>query len=500
MPLTPGKSKAVIEKNIREMIASGHPQKQAVAAALHNADKYAAAAPAAPTAPGGGNTFVPSLTDDKKKKPLKVEFDKEAFETLSGIPVFDEHPGAEEELDIDFTPEVLQQIIDACNQRIEDTGDLVPVTDGHTSDNSQDPEPEILGFAENFRLGDLGNTNPRKAIFCDIHVYKDKMERVKQLPRRSIELWQDMVADPIVFKEDKKTPIDSVALLGAERPARDLGLLFKKKSNAKSKYRYELQERENMDQEALIKACLEALQATPQWALLDEQMKQREEGQEAHEDEDKGKFEHIGFDELVKKIKAENPSYSDEEARATAAKIGDKKYGVEGMAEKSAEARKAKESYSEAHVEEEDEDGDSEHEHEEEHDDEKLSPAKLRMQRDQMKRKYAKLESQYQALATKVEALETEKRIADRKADLLQLEGEGYVFDMAEEVEYVADMEPVRYSKHLAKIRKNYGKAPVGVNIKPAVVKAEGGLGEVVLTPEQVAEQAIKKAQEKYKK
>lgn len=49
MPLEPGWSRAVISRNIREMIKSDHPQKQAVAAALHNADAafgYAEAAEA----------------------------------------------------------------------------------------------------------------------------------------------------------------------------------------------------------------------------------------------------------------------------------------------------------------------------------------------------------------------------------------------------------------------------------------------------------------------
>ncbi len=41
MPLTPGSSKAVVSNNISEMVNSGHPQKVAVAAALHNADKTA---------------------------------------------------------------------------------------------------------------------------------------------------------------------------------------------------------------------------------------------------------------------------------------------------------------------------------------------------------------------------------------------------------------------------------------------------------------------------
>ncbi len=42
MPLRKGKSKATISSNIREMVASGHPQKQAVAAALDTARKSGA--------------------------------------------------------------------------------------------------------------------------------------------------------------------------------------------------------------------------------------------------------------------------------------------------------------------------------------------------------------------------------------------------------------------------------------------------------------------------
>jgi len=37
MPLKKGSSKKVISENIKEMMASGHPQKQAVAASLRSA-------------------------------------------------------------------------------------------------------------------------------------------------------------------------------------------------------------------------------------------------------------------------------------------------------------------------------------------------------------------------------------------------------------------------------------------------------------------------------
>jgi hypothetical protein len=415
LPLAPGSSQNIISENIRELVEAGHPQKQAVAIAERVAGKSKnAAAEAAPAAPGGSNTSVPTL-GDKKKQPLKIEFDN--YQVVEGVPVFDAHDGKEEGLDIQFDAEVLKQIVEQNNSRIEDTGDLIPVTDGHTS---EDHQPDILGYAYNFTLGQIGRQNPRPCIIADMAFPKENMERVKQLPRRSIELWPDLVIDPIALKEADEPVLDSIALLGAERPARDLGMMFQKNSNHKCKYRYEVRaDKEPMNPEEVIKQCIEALTNTPEFSYLRELMQQKQ---------------------------AEAQQYEEEEQKAEEPKPDTEENGDEGVKEDEGE------------------------------DEDKLEPAKLRMQRDQERRRYAKLDADYKALFAKVEALERDKRIANRKADLLALEGEGFAFDMAEELEYVQDMEPKMYSRHIAKIKKNYSKAPLNSNIKPAPVPADGGV------------------------
>lgn len=377
------------------------------------------------TMPGGSNTFIPG--HDRKR--YEEEGD---YVVVRDVPIFDEHHGQEEGEDLDFTPEVLEKIVTACNRRIADTGDCPVVTDGHIYPD--EPPPDVLGFACDFKLGQIGNVRPRAAILATLKIHKDKYERAKQLPRRSVELWPDMVADPVILT-DKKSPLHSLALLGAERPARDLGLLAAKKRGQPHRYSHEVShahEEESLNPEEIIKQCLEALAQSPEMAFIRELMAKQQPAQE-------------------------EPAPEQFEAE-----------------EKSEDAEPAE--------------------------DEGDEPEKYKMQRDQERRRYAKLQSAHDALAAKVAELETKERISTRKADLLGLEQEGICFDMAEELELVGDMEPARYSKHLATMRKRYQRAPVGVQINVKTVPVEGGKADVMLTPDQVYEAAIKKANEKYAK
>jgi len=57
MPLKSGSDQATVSKNISEMIASGYPQKQAVAASLNNARRT-----------GGGNAPPPQRPPAGKPK------------------------------------------------------------------------------------------------------------------------------------------------------------------------------------------------------------------------------------------------------------------------------------------------------------------------------------------------------------------------------------------------------------------------------------------------
>lgn len=426
------------------------------------------------TSAGGANTAPAGMSDEEDKK----------WTWVKNVPIFDEHDGDQEESDIDWTPEVLEKIVEQNNLRIKSTNDEIPVTRGHTGEGI---DPPILGWASNFRMDAF---NDKKAIYCDMKFthenYKEveKMGAGKPLGRRSVEIWQDFIIDPIALLD--RPILDSIALLSGDRPARDLGLGDNNIKNKSKKYIYSMGDTK--------------MNPKKSYDLNEEKSSPMEDPGNPGANQEK-KFEQP---EMIDEANLVNDTPNANEP--SEAEITDlisnlltgintlnmaycKKYNNGAMNEEP--AMNAKE-------DENDDDGDDD-----------VEPAKLRMKHQQLKRKFHKLsnelnsmqknkDDEVKSLFAKVAELERKEIRAQRTADLLQLEAEGFAFDMSSELEDVVTLTPALYKKHINSIKKNYRKAPINVNVIPQAVPAEGGAP----SPDrfEVMRQATLKAQEKYNK
>lgn len=141
------------------------------------------------------------------------------------VPVWAEHEiVGRDGKQVKYGRDELAAIVDKCNSRIADTGDFAALTFGHTPTQEQKaagmPMPELAGFAGPFRLGMIGKTNPRWAIFADEHHHRDTADLARKAPRRSPEVWLHPRID--------QRFMDPIALLGAETPRLDLGMRYGK--------------------------------------------------------------------------------------------------------------------------------------------------------------------------------------------------------------------------------------------------------------------------------
>lgn len=149
-------------------------------------------------------------TDEERVASQK--FSPDRYTVVPGVCVFAEHEtttakGEHRKYDL----KELVKIVRGNNERISDVGAFPAIADGHTS-NPDDPnprEPNIVGYAGNYRLGIIGRKTPRWAIFQDEYQMKDAAQTLRNKPRRSVELW--------TFK-DGRAHFDPIAAIGAEAP------------------------------------------------------------------------------------------------------------------------------------------------------------------------------------------------------------------------------------------------------------------------------------------
>ncbi len=209
-------------------------------------------------------------------------------------PIFPEHETRDATGQVQrYDREALAAIVDRCNRRIMDTGDLAAMSAGHTPDFEQKSKgmqmPDLVGFTGPFRMGLIGDQQPKWCIFADEHIFNDEYSRVQKMPRRSPEVWlapkmSDRVMDPI-------------AVLGSEPPRLDTGVgRFSRSSRRLDTARYMNVARYSMgsfpggsntftqkysaeggqmDQETIqnvVQAVMQGIAATPQWQYLTDQM------------------------------------------------------------------------------------------------------------------------------------------------------------------------------------------------------------------------------------
>jgi hypothetical protein len=164
------------------------------------------------------------------------EFPDDEFSTIRDVPVFGEHhTKSQDGRDLDFGPAELKAVCDRCNRRIIETGDYAAIVIGHTPSPEEAakgaPQPELVGLAGPFRMGVIGTgEKQRAAILTDFHIYREDLQRIRKYPRRSPELWLE--------DDYSEMFLDPIALLGAEAPRLDMGLLYSAMRNGRKVEKY----------------------------------------------------------------------------------------------------------------------------------------------------------------------------------------------------------------------------------------------------------------------
>ncbi len=328
--------------------------------------------------------------------------------------------------DKDYSLDELQQIIDATNAYTAKVGSGVGVIVGHTPDENIGIEQGRVGFIENLRLG---MANGKTTIFATFKLFKRFVDSLlgpvgEVYPDRSVELWPDKI-------------ISAVALLGGSRPAKELGKLFKKSGKV---YRYSkntfsedsMSDEMNTQTEA-VNALFEIIKQSKEWQYLCKMVEEATTPVEPEAD-DTG-------DDIVP-AEADTDKVTDEETNEEA---------KDDFEEAGGSAPSGGNTFVPS-----DSDDD-----EDKKDNKKFS--RLRIQHDELKSNYSKLENILKEKELEISTLMRKYRSSERERELIRLQHEGFTFDLADEVEAVADLDEEHYGKYLEKMKKNYRRAPIGI-------------------------------------
>lgn len=346
------------------------------------------------------------------------KFAKGEFELSPDHVVFAEHhmPAAGGKVD-QYDRDALQAIVDRCNMRIADTGDYVPIVDGHTPTPEEmaagAKAPPILGYQGNFRLAKIGNVRPRYAIVCDEFHKAERTQELRDKPRRSVEVWLHQNMGERYF--------DPCAALGAVTPRLDLGLPDKLHKGPGG----------------ISVAKYDAVHCGPMNSFTPGVNAPRQPAKERYMTPDEMKqLADMLTQSLVAALKAEPADPAKPAAPAPGAdpaKMGDP--GADPNKPATPPADPTKEPYAKGG--------------------EAARYARELADRDQ---KIATLERQQKDHQAALDAIAATARSETRKAAYAKLGAEGYIFDEAEELKDTASLTDEQFNAHMIRVRKNYAK------------------------------------------
>lgn len=139
------------------------------------------------------------------------KFTDDKYSTSHGHCQFVEHKTVKKDgTPHEVTARDLAAIVRQHNQEIRDVQHFPAMTNGHTADSEDGKEPAVVGHTGPFRLGMIGNENPRFAIFGDEHHRLDSTDLIAKKPFRSPEMW--------TFKQTGIKRFHPIAIVGAEAP------------------------------------------------------------------------------------------------------------------------------------------------------------------------------------------------------------------------------------------------------------------------------------------
>jgi len=366
-------------------------------------------------------------------------FPEEEFLNVRDVPVFVAHQATlSDGRTVIFGPEELAAIVANCNRRIEETGDYAVITLGHTPPPGDDrPPPEVVGFAGPFRLGEFAG---KPAILADFHIFKEYQDILKKYPRRSPEFR--------LVEDLRKTHLDPIALLGAEPPRLDMGLtlLYQERDGSTLVERYAAvlpaasntyvpstthkKERYTMANEELVQEIIQALEQLDwvQWSkrkMAEEQAASNQAGQEPTEklqQQPSDKIDPEKAKQILEDGEVHGKPLTEDQRKMFAAAASREKDQDQALRERY-----------------------------------HLLEQHLERQRTELER-----------LRQDVEAERASRVNAERYSQLVQLR-QVYAFDLEKEVERCrySRMTDEQFKDHLAIIRENYKRIPVGERLPP---------------------------------